>query len=311
MTGTPPAGQPPPPVPPGRGSNWGRWGAADEKGALNLITDESVAAAAAIVRRGRRYSLALTLDFRRLPASPSRVGAAHFMTLDAGDYAAGLRLPHDARVADDYVVMPTQWGTHLDALAHVWRGEELYNGHPASSVRSFGASRCGIDKAGVIVTRGILLDVPAVKDVTRLPAGYQVESADIDAALERAGTEIRPGDAILLRTGWIQLVSEAPEQFYTSQPGLGLEAALGLARRDVCLIGADNAAVEAMSWQGRATTANNVVHQHLIRDFGIHLLEMMNLEELARDEVRECLLVIAPLPFHGGVGSPVVPVALC
>ena len=291
-------------------TNWGRWGEHDEIGTLNLITPDVVAEAARLVRTGRRYGLALVLDSRRLPVSPSRHAAAHFMTLDGGDYAAGVRLPHDMRVADDYVVMPTHWGTHIDALAHVWRENELYNGYSSNTVRSYGATRCGIDKVGVIATRGVLLDVASALNLPRLEPGYVITPNDISRALERVDGGIRSGDAVLVRTGWIQVAAEEPHLFYGTQPGVGLEAAIVLARSDVVLVGADNAAVEPMSWEN-GRSGNNVVHQHLIRDFGTHLMEMVNLEELARDEVYEFLLVVAPLPLKGGVGSPVNPVALC
>lgn len=291
-------------------ANWGRWGPDDQMGALNLLTEEVVAGAAALVRSGRRYGLGLTLDPRHVPSSPTRRGAAHFMTLDGGDYAAGMRLPDDMRVADDFVVMPTHWGTHIDALAHVWRGDELYNGHPATSVRSYGATRCGIDKVGVIATRGVLLDVPGAIGVDRLDPGYAITPADVEAALVYAGVELRPGDAVLLRTGWIQVLPAGSAAFYASQPGLGLEAALALAERDVALVCADNSAVEPMAWiDGRS--GDNPVHQSLIREYGIHLLEMLDLEAIARDRIFESLLVVSPLPFKGGVGSPVNPVALC
>ncbi len=292
-------------------ANWGRWGSADEIGALNLLTPEITLEATRLVRTGRRYGLAITLDPRRLPVSPTRstVGA-HFMTIDGGDYAAGVRLPHDMRVADDYVVMPTHWGTHIDALAHVWREDELYNGHPSTTVRSYGATRCGIDKVGVIATRGLLLDIPSALGLPRLEPGYVITPEDIKATLPPGG--VRPGDAVLIRTGLIQIAAEAPEQFYRDpHPGLGLEAAIELAQNDVVLIGADNAAVEPARWEHGRMANGPIVHECLLRDFGVHLMEFVNLEELARDNVHEFLLVVAPLPFKGGVGSPVNPVALC
>lgn len=140
----------------------------------------------------------------------------------------------------------------------------------------------------------------------QLAAGYRVQSVDIDAPLERVGTGIRPGDAILLCAGWIQLVSEAPQQFYTSQPGLGLEAAIGLARRDVCLIGADNAAVEAMSWQSCAQRRPPAPDQGLRhRPAG-----MMKLEELARRGLR-MPAGDRPASVPGRGGQPGGPGALC
>src|ERR1700687_5791990 len=103
-------------------NNWGRWGPDDERGALNLLTPEIVRQAAGLVKTGKIYSLALTIDRHTLPVSPSRVPVVHMLSLDGGDFAAGVRLPDDTRAADDYISMPTQSGTHIDALGDGGQG---------------------------------------------------------------------------------------------------------------------------------------------------------------------------------------------
>jgi len=231
------------------------------------------------------------------------------MSLDGGDFAAGVKLPHNARAADDYIIMPTHSGTHIDALAHVWTGDELYNGHSANYVRSYGATRCGIDKMGPLVGRGVLLDVAATKGVEVLDAGYVITASDLEACANLNGVQVGEGDTVLVRTGWLKARVGTPELFHSNQPGIGLDAARWLASRDVVAVGADNSSVEAMDWDGRRTTPN-VVHQMLIREFGIPLMELMTLEGPAQDGVHEFLLVVAPLPIKGGVGSPVNPVAI-
>lgn len=290
-------------------NNWGRWGPADERGTLNLLTPELVQRAAGLIRTGKTYSLALTLDRHTLPVSPSRVPVVHMLTLDGGDFAAGVKLHDDMRAADDYISMPTQSGTHLDALSHVWQGDELYNGHSANRVRSYGATRCGIDKVGPIVGRGVLLDVARLKGLDVLGRGYQVTDVDLEQCAETQGTPVGAGDIVLVHTGWLAAMFGNLPEFHTAQPGIGMDAARWLAARDVAAVGSDNTAVEWMTWEGRRGSPN-LVHRYLIHQFGVHLMEFVKLEEIARDQVYEFFLVIAPLTIKGGVGSPINPVAI-
>ena len=125
--------------------NWGRWGADDERGALNAITPESVLAALALAGEGRIVSLAQPLD-GETPVPDGKIPPTHYMTRDGGDYAVNGKLLGRSRLSEDVLMMGTHAGTHIDSLAHVWYGEELYNGHHQSSLRSRGASRCGVDK---------------------------------------------------------------------------------------------------------------------------------------------------------------------
>jgi kynurenine formamidase len=292
-----------------RENNWGRWGPDEERGTLNLLTPDLVQRAAGLIKTGKTYSLALPLDRHTLPVSPSRVPVVHMLTLDGGDFAAGVRLPHDLRAADDYISMPTQSGTHIDALAHVWQGDELYNGHSANRVRSYGATRCGIDKIGPIVGRGVLLDVAAYQGVTVLERGYQITDVDLEACARAQGVTVGPGDIVLVHTGWLAAMIGNMPEFHTSQPGIGTEAARWLVERDVAAVGADNTAVEWMTWEGRRGSPN-LVHRLLIHEFGVHMMEFVKLNEIARDRVYEFFLVVAPLPIKGGVGSPINPVAI-
>ena len=92
--------------------------------------------------------------------------------------------------------------------------DSMYNGFPASSVTDRGAAHCGIDKAGTIVTRGILLDVPRARGVDRLTGAHAIGADDLDAALELAGVTIQPGDVMLLRTGQVQVLRAGDKETY-------------------------------------------------------------------------------------------------
>jgi kynurenine formamidase len=285
--------------------NWGRWGADDEAGALNLVGPDAVRAGVGLVTEGRVLSLAQPLG-PQAAVPPHRRRPQRFMDRDAGDYAAGARAPDGFRFAEDTVQLGTHSGTHLDALAHAWSGDELYNGHPASAVRSTrGAQRCGADKLRPAVTRGVLVDLVAATGGP-LPARTPVGADVLARAYREAGVESRPGDAVLLRTGWWER-HEGAAEYFDDEPGLDDEAAHWLAARDVSIVGADNYAVEV---QPSAPGSTFPVHLTLMHRHGVPLLENLDLRELAATGRTTFLLVVAPLPLAGSTGSPVNPVVV-
>ena len=293
-------------------SNWGRWGADDQRGAVNFITPEVLLAAAGLIREGRVISLALPLQRDRLPSSPLRPLMQHFMTIDGGDFAAGVRVGGDYQCADDWLSMPSQCGTHLDGLAHVWYDNTLYNGHSANRVRSYGATRCGIENVGPIVTRGVLLDVAGFLGVEHLSGDHVITPAELEASARTQGVTLRAGDCVLIRTGWYPLFETDRDTYFASNPGLGLEAARWLAAQQVCAVGADNMAIEATVGAHGFEQGNrdSRVHKLLLRDCGTYLIELLDLEALAASGRHEFLFVAAPLPIVGGVGSPLNPLAI-
>lgn len=284
--------------------NWNRWGAEDERGALNHIDAEAVKRAAALVRTGQVISLAQPLS-ARTPFPPHRAGMQHFMGRSGGDYAAGARRPGGFQFAEDTLLMPAHIGTHIDALCHAWYDDQLYNGFPGAGTRgTTGAARCGIHRMGPIATRGVLLDVAAVRGGP-LPDGAAIGVADLEQAARDAGGEPAKGDVVLIRTGWAERQTGVVS--FDTEPGLDLAAALWLARREVAVVGADNFAVEVLPF---ATGTVFPVHQRLIRDFGIPLLEGLVLKPLADTGRHDFLFAASPLPVVGGTGSPISPMAI-
>ncbi|MGD0105526.1 MAG: cyclase family protein [Rhodopila sp.] len=282
---------------------WGRWGAEDERGALNFIGPEQVRRAAALVRNGQVVSLSQPLS-PKTPVPKHRAGVQHFMGRDGGDYAAGARRPGGFQFAEDTVVMPLHIGTHIDALCHAWCDDCLYNGFPGQGTRSTtGALRCGIDKMGPIVTRGVLLDLVRLHGVP-LHSSASIGRADLESA---ASVAIEPGDAVLIRTGWLESQAGLSDVSFDEEPGIDVEAALWLAHQGVAMVGADNFAIEVIPFP---TGTVFPVHQRLIRDYGIPLLEGLELAPLAGHEQEAFLFVAAPLPVVGGTGSPLAPFAV-
>lgn len=296
-----------------RVSNWGRWGADDERGTVNFITPAKLKQAAACIRRGVIFSLALPFgaDGPQF-GQAGRVNPVHLMTSTNSPMSAD---PDGVRYADDFIMMPLQCATQWDSLAHVHYGGQLYNGHSAATVTANGAERNGIDKqrAG-IVSRGVLLDVARTKGVERLGLGEVVTPADLEAAERRQRVRVETGDVLLVRTGHLQVFTRDGDRvtYMKQMPGLGTACIEWLHAREVAAVASDTNMVEVYPLEDPATMLP--VHTVGIRDLGLTLGEMFDLEALAADcaadGVWECFFAAAPLPVTGGIGSPINPLAI-
>ncbi len=293
-------------------SNWGRWGDDDERGTVNLITPERVAAAAQLVKRGAIFDLGIPFDANGPQPGGGRINPVRLMS-ETG--AQQQDFPGAFHYADDYVFMPLQAASQWDGLAHVFYDEKMYNGFPASDVGPHGAMHCSIDKlAKGILGRGVLLDIARLKGVDWMQAGEVITPDDLDAACSSQGVEVGAGDIVLFRTGWrTKFVSDAdPVSFMAGEPGLGLACCQWLRDRDVAVIASDNWAIEALP--GEIEDEMLPVHMVLIRDMGMTLGEILDLDELAADcdsdGVWEFLLAAPPIKFTRAVGSPINPLAV-
>lgn len=281
-----------------RPGNWGRWGTADERGLLNVLTPEHVRKAAGLVTRGRVYSLAIPLQ-AKAPIWPTRHANWHTNTYSNvnGPGLGG---------ADDMLMMHTHGTTHMDALSHIYYDGAMYNGYPANKMDGRGTPHNAITAVAGIVTRGVLLDLAAHAGVAHLELGHEVTGGELAACAAEQGVEVRAGDVVLLRTGWLRVWDDEPERFARGEPGIGLDGAAWLADRDVVGVGADTNAVEVLPSPGEPLA----VHVELIRNRGMYLFELLDLDEVGRDTVYEFLFVAAPLRISRGVGSPLNPLAI-
>ena len=281
------------------------WGPEDEAGAYNLVDRAATLRGLATVREGRVLSLAVPIrGGSRGPAVATRAPVQHYMIRDGGDYAAGLAERHGFGFSDDVVTLPTHGTTHIDALAHVWRDGRMYNRFDAAAVTSRGAARCGIDKLGPICTRALFVDLA---HATGPEATGAIHLDALVAAIERGGVRPEPGDALLVRTGWMQVFKAGIADPLRSG-GLHADCAGWLAAQGFALVAADNTGVEVLP-SGDPDCAVPL-HIALLRDHGVYLAELLDLDELAAYGRAACLLVLSPLRIVGGVGSPVNPVAI-
>ena len=282
-------------------SNWGRWGADDELGTLNLIDAAAVKRGIAAVQDGRSLSLAIPLDDKgpQMGFIPGRINPLRSMI--------ALNQPF----SDDVVVMGLQAGTHWDALAHVGHDGVLYNGHPAAAVTVAGASKCGIDKVATLVSRGVLLDVAGAKGVDKLEPGYAVTGEDLDAAAGRAGVTVEAGDVVLVRTGQMQNFRAGDRMAYAyPSAGLSLSTAEWFHSHDVAAVATDNLTCEV--YPSEISEPYLPVHLLHLVYMGLTQGQNFDLEALAADCAADgrytFLLDASPQPFTGGLGSPVNPV---
>ena len=180
--------------------NWGRWGADDERGALNYITAARREAAARLVRDGEAVSCALELPV--LPGPDNPTPAQHHMVI-AGDAREATGVPH-LETALDYIGIACHGmaTSHIDALCHVFVRGQMYNGFPASDVKSTGATRNSIMAArDGIVSRGVLLDIPRLRGVPWLEPGTSIARAELEAAERAQNVRVGEGDVLLVATG--------------------------------------------------------------------------------------------------------------
>ncbi|UNZ18762.1 cyclase family protein [Streptomyces sp. 891-h] len=295
-----------------RVNNWGRWGAGDETGTLNLVTDEVVRRAVATVRSGRRLALALPLqqDGVQTGLIPGRVNPLHTMV------ALNLEMfgPGTVATSDDAVTMGLQAATHWDGLPHVSHGGRIYNGRPADTVTAHGgAAFSGIEKSGPVVSRGVLLDVARARGVDQLAGGHAVTPEDLDAAEEFAGTHVRAGDIVLVRTGQLRRYLAGDKHGYAHpSPGLSLRTPAWFHARDVAAVANDTLTFEIVPPEIEGLWLP--VHALHLVEMGMLQGQNWNLEELSAacaDEGRYAFLLTAqPEPFTGGTGAPVAPVAV-
>jgi kynurenine formamidase len=280
-----------------------RWGAADERGAANHMGSETVMRATRLIKEGKIYELG-----RVLATDVPLFGIRSFHLHTAR--SSGPSGMNQLRGNEETVVTQLgQVGTQFDGLPHIGIGELLYNCVKAEEVATrSGFTKLGVEKVGALFTRGVLLDVAAVKGAPMLDAGYEVTIADLEQALQRQNVKINAGDAVLLHTGWGKLWMKDNAKYNSGQPGPNIAAAEWLAKQSPMLVGADNWGIEVRPNPNKDLVFP--VHQIMVTVNGIFLLENMDLDALARERVYEFAFIVQPLKLKGGTGSTVAPIAV-
>jgi len=241
--------------------------------------------------------------FTGMPHHPAHPPFLFSLIKEHGEYLG----PNGSSSASDALAMGSHVGTHIDALCHFSCGGKLYGGDEVAGLQSYGSGlrQHSIDTVAPILRRGLLLDIAAAAGLDVLPADFEIAPAHLEAATRAAGVEVRPGDIVLLRTGWARYWRD-PGKFVSQVhgPGPGVSGAQWLSARGIFAGGSDTVAFE------KVPDPAMPVHVHLLVEKGIHIIECLNLEELAKAGVKEFLFVALPLKLQGATGSPIRPVAV-
>ena len=280
-----------------------RWGAADERGAGNHMKPETVLRAVRLIRTGEVFELGRVLK----ADMPFSVGRRFEMEVKRTNMNTG----SNRRGSNEEIVFTElgQVGTQFDGFTHQTIGDTLYNCVKLGDVATrTGFTRLGIQNVGALITRGVLIDVAALKGLDMLPDTYPITVDDLQSALKRQKLALEPGDAVVVNTGWGRLWDADGARYLRTNPGLTTAAAEWLARQDPMLIGIDNGPVGVTPDPDR--NLSNPVHQIALVVNGIHLLENLKLDEVAGKQVYEFALIVQPLKIQGATGSTVAPVAV-
>jgi Predicted metal-dependent hydrolase len=290
-----------------------------EVGLIGELPAERLVEAARLVRQGRTYSLAAT----RYPGMPLFPGHPPFQVLN-------YRTPRGIRVTGatpwgpvndaglgymaEYIMATSHSGAHIDALAHMTVGEDSHwygGGRADDHLTDFGPTYGDAAKMPPFFTRGVLLDAPGFRGVDCLPKGSPIDAAEMEAICAAQGVEVRPWDVVLIRTGYMSLWPDAERMAAHKTAGPDISAAQWLLERGVVATGTDTETYEVQPAPDPGPTGNpQPVHNLLLIEHGIHLMESLDLEALARDRVYEFLFVALPLKIRGATGSMIDPVAV-
>jgi kynurenine formamidase len=280
-----------------------KWGADDTRGSANHMKPESVLKAARLIKTGEVIELGQVLN-GSMPFFGTRRFDVHTKRTFMNDGS-------NHRGSNEELVVGEmgQIGTQFDGFAHQTHENSLYNCLKLDDIATrSGFTKLGIEKVGSLMTRGVLIDVAALKGVAMLGDNYEITPVDLQQAVERQQLTLQPGDAVLIHTGWSRLWAKDNARYVKSCPGIGVAAATWLAKQDPMLVGSDNWPVEVAP--NPDSQLSLPVHQVMLVVNGVHLLENMKLDELAAQRVYEFAFIVQPLKMQGFTGSTVAPIAI-
>lgn len=291
----------------------------DELGRMADFPAEQVVQAASMIRTGTVVSLAGV----RFPGMPLFPGHPPFQVLN-------YRTPRGIRATDakpwgpvngvglgymaEYIMASSHSGAHVDALAHMTIGPDMHwygGGNPDEHLSDFGPLVGDASKLPSFFTRGVLVDVAGHRGVQCLGAGEPVRADEVEQILADEGVEVGPWDVVLFRTGYLSLWPDTEALAAHRTPGPDISVARWLLERGVVAAGSDTETFEVQPAPDPGPEGNpQPVHNALIIENGVYILESVDLEELARRKVYEFCFVALPLKIRGATGSMVDPVAI-
>jgi kynurenine formamidase len=301
-------------------ANWGKWGPDDHAGTVNFITPAKRKAAAALVKEGVTVSLSLDADLPKegttnVPLLSGGSGGTSRATWSLASTPQGPAPRQDPAYVVDTICVSYHGSasTHLDALSHLyWRGK-IYNGYSQTSYTDRGAGNNDVMafKNGIF-TRGVLFDIPRLKDVPYLGDDEAIFPEDLEAWERRAGFKVESGDVVLFRTGrWARVATKGPLNLGQAAPGMYASCAKWLKERGCAVLGSD---VVQDVRPSRIPGVNQPMHQVMLYAVGTPLIDNCDLEAVAEAAAQRrrwaFLLTLNPLRVPGATGGPANPIAV-
>ncbi len=284
-----------------------KFGADDSVGNLNYITAEKTLAASKLITKGKSYRLAIETN-KDVPAFPPRTFS---ITVLQPDQVGGESLgPTKTTYNDDIIMGWVGIGTGIDGLGHIGIDNLYFNCNRAADfVAANGLKKLGVENIPAVATRAVLLDMAGYFNTDIVKEGTAFNRAEIEGAMRRQGIKsIEKGDVVLFYTGWLKLIGKDDKRYQNGNPGLGIEGAKYLASRGVAIAGADNENLEVVPFEKGAGVFE--VHQILLANNGIYIIENLNLEEMVKDKAWESFFTLGAPRITGGVQAIVNPIAI-
>lgn len=309
---------------------WGKWGKDDEVGALNEVSAVDILTAASLIKEGKVYDLE-TVRFKGMPTWPghcgfellaygsprgrrnmihSNYGPAYNWTAKGGWLDNSINEYHVA-ANTEIMIAPLHMGTHIDGFCHITAGEDAhwYNGFSeAKDWSDFGPLKTDASTIPPIVSRGVLLDIAGFKGVEHLNPGEGITIQDIIGCAEWEQVELKKNDTVLLRTG-----ERWPEMDLCPNAGITIEAARYLIEeKGAVLLGDDQVAFEQFPEGETSSFPGHVhpVHHYCLIQQGVHFIELVQLDELAKDKAYEFCFIVASSKIKGATGMFIRPLAI-
>jgi kynurenine formamidase len=270
------------------------WGPNDQTGATNRITPAVTKAAAAEIKDGKVIPLSYVLT-DGIPLFGSRFTKT---ILTATSLAPGAAFgENELTYMEDTWLSQSHVGTHLDGLGHIGRKDCYFNQIAMGKfITQNNMTKLGLEHLKSFATRGVLVDMVKVFQQAGkfkgnaackkpcLEKGTVITAADIQAGLKMYNVTLREGDIVVVHTGWGDLFEQYPAQnalFNSGEPGIGKDAANWLISQKIVAVGSDSWAVEVIP--GESPKEAFIVHNLLITDNGIHIIENVRTDLMAAE----------------------------
>lgn len=272
--------------------------------ALGRIGTKELLDALRRVTEGRTYDLGLELGNAIPQGSPEHMAGYRLSRYRS---STETRAAYGLEFSSELVIGTPHVSTHIDALCHYAFDGRIFGGASVADVHTdFGFSEHGMETVPPIIGRGVLLDVPALLGVAMLADGLEITADHLADTAERQGTDLRHGDVVLVRTGKLPQFFDDQDAFMGAQPGVGPKGAIWLYEGGMAVLGTDTPATEPAPHPD----PRNTTHVAMLVERGVHLIENLALDELARDHTYEFAFLCLPLRMTGSTGSWVRPVAI-